>query len=254
MTDETELVLVHEDDGVLTLTLNRPQASNALDGALVDALDSALDSAQAASPRCVVLRAAGKRFCVGGDVTTFGAGVDADEIAAHVLRTASVVRRLHNLEAPLVTVVHGAVAGAGLALVLAADIVVAARSTRFVPAYSALGLTPDVGVSWLLPRIVGERRAVEYLVTGREITADEARDWGIVAEVVDDDDAAAGRAAAMARRIADSGDAARETKRLLRAASRTTADESAADEAATFRRALVSDVAQRRIAAFLDRP
>ena len=143
-------------------------------------------------------------------------------------------------------------AGAGLALVLAADIVVAAHSTRFVPAYSALGLTPDVGVSWLLPRVVGERRAVEYLVTGREITADEARDWGIVAEVVDDDDAA-GRAAAMARRIADSGDAARETKRLLRAASRTTADESAADEAATFSRALVSDVAQRRIAAFLDR-
>ncbi|MFC6236985.1 enoyl-CoA hydratase/isomerase family protein [Longivirga aurantiaca] len=252
MTIVPPLVVVEADAGVLTLTLNRPQSSNALDPSLVAALDIALDAASSVDVGCVLLRAAGKRFCVGGDVTAFGAGSDVAVVESHVVRTAGVVRRLRELEAPLVVAAQGAVAGAGLALVLAADVTVAGRSTRFVPAYNAIGLTPDVGVSWLLTRAVGERRALQYLVSGTELTAAEACDWGIVSEVVDDD-SVGGHAESICRRIAASGFAARETKRLLRSASTATTDDSAGDEAATFGRALSSDLAQRRIADFLDR-
>ena len=97
------------------------------------------------------------------------------------------LRRLSELPKPVVAGVHGAVAGAGLALVLHADVVVAGESTKFVMAYSAIGLTPDCGVSYLLPRAIGQQRALELAVGGKVLNAEEARDWGLVTEVVDDD-------------------------------------------------------------------
>jgi 2-(1,2-epoxy-1,2-dihydrophenyl)acetyl-CoA isomerase len=238
--------------GVLTITLNRPLAGNALSSDLVAALDSALE--RTGDARCVLLRGAGRHFCVGGDVSEFrrdlvgDPGLRAKEM---VLRAEKMVRRLGELEVPVVAAVQGAVAGAGLALALVADVVVAASSSRFVPAYASLSLTPDVGVSHLLPRAVGERRALQFLLSGHDLTAETARDWGLVGEVVAEE-ALLARSNELAAHLAASPQAA-ETKRLLRSASTSARDASALDEAETFARALATDAAQRHIASFLDR-
>jgi 2-(1,2-epoxy-1,2-dihydrophenyl)acetyl-CoA isomerase len=246
-----EPVAVEVRDGVLAVTLNRPRAGNALSSSLVTALDSALEHTSSSEVRCVLVRGAGKHFCVGGDVSELGADTSAvseERSRGMVMRTEGVLRRLQDLDVPVVVLVHGAVAGAGLALMLVADLVVAARSARFVPAYGALGLTPDVGVSFLLPRVVGERRALQFLLSGRDLASETACQWGLVTEVVDDDTALA-RTEELARRLAGSVQA-RETKRLVRSGFTVGRDASAVDEAETFARALATDTAQRRIAAF----
>ena len=97
------------------------------------------------------------------------------------------VETLVNLDAPVVVAVQGSAAGAGLGLVLAADLVIAARSAKFVMAFTAIGLSPDASSSWFLPRIVGQRRALELTLMNRVLSAAEAHEWGIVTSVVDDD-------------------------------------------------------------------
>lgn len=123
-----------------------------------------------------------------GGVSSF---VTAYDRAAYLRALATALelhlRRLSELPRPVVAGVHGAVAGAGLAFMLNADLVVAAASTRFAFAYPGIGLTPDCGVSRLLLRAAGQHRALEFALTGRVLTAVEARDWGLVAAVVDDD-------------------------------------------------------------------
>jgi 2-(1,2-epoxy-1,2-dihydrophenyl)acetyl-CoA isomerase len=149
--------------------------------------------------------------------------------------------------------VHGAVAGAGLALVLNADLVVAGESTKFVMAYTAIGLTPDCGVSYLLPRAIGQQRALELAVSGRVLNAEEARDWGLVTEVVDDDQVAR-RTAEVARALA-SGPARAfgETKRLIRSSWDVSRADNAKDEADTIGRMVTSDDAESLIRQFLTR-
>jgi 2-(1,2-epoxy-1,2-dihydrophenyl)acetyl-CoA isomerase len=240
-------------DRVAWLTLNRPAASNALDQPLVRALDAALDRAEDPGVRCVVVRAAGPRFCAGGDLTTFLGEDPARRIRENATETERVLRRLGQLSQPVVAAVHGAVAGAGLAFVLNADIVLAARTTRFVAAYAGIGLTPDCGVSYLLPRVVGDRRALLMLLGGQQLLADQAEQWGLVSEVVDDADLP-GRIEELARHLAsDGGPAMEQTKRLLRSAWTVPRDAHAADEARTIAAALTTEIAQVRIAGFLAR-
>ena len=166
----------------------------------------------------VVLRAEGQHFCVGGELQAFG-GLGASTTAfvqagADTLHAS--VRGLVELSVPLVVGVHGAIAGAGLALALTGDVLIAARSARFRVAYTAVGLTPDGGTSWLLPRAVGVRRALELTLTNRTLDADEALSWGIAGSVVDD----AGLAPtvdSLARSLAGGvGHALRGAKALLR--------------------------------------
>lgn len=178
-------MLVDRDGSLTIITLNRPRAANALDLDLVARLDAAVQAA-ASDERChaVLLRGAGARFCVGGDVMAMGAASDRgaflDELAgaAH-----AVIGRLDALTKPVVAAVQGSVAGAGLALALSADLILACESTTFVTAYTAIGLTPDCGTSWLLPRAIGMPRALELTLTNRALTAQEALDWGLVARV-----------------------------------------------------------------------
>lgn len=135
---------------------------------------------------------------------------------------------------PVVAGIHGAVAGAGLAVMLSADIIVAARSTKFAMAYAGIGLTPDCGVSTLLPRAIGSHRALEFVVAGRVIDASDALDWGLVTEVVDDYPVP-DRVADIAARIASGAfHALGQARRLIRAGLGRSLEQTVLDEARTI--------------------
>ena len=178
-------------DGIGHITLNRPSLSNAIDLATAQQLRNVMGWASADDEvRAVLIDGEGKRFCGGGDLASMVAAPDRAryvEDLAHVLDDA--VNAVGTLEKPVVAGVHGAVAGAGLALILSCDLVIADESTRFVGAYSSVGFVPDCGLSWLLPRAVGQQRALELLMTARQLSAYEAHQWGLVATVVPDGDA-----------------------------------------------------------------
>lgn len=185
MTVEAE-VLVDAREGVTFVTLNRPAAANAITVPLATQLVAALEQV-AADPcaRLVVLRGAGRIFCGGGDLRSM---VETPTIAGALRDLTDVwhtaVRRLVGLPVPVLTVVHGAAAGAGLGLVAASDIVIASETATFSYAYSKVGLSPDGATSYFLPRLLGLRRASELALTGRVLSAAEALDWGLVTQVV----------------------------------------------------------------------
>lgn len=180
---------------VAVLTLNRPHGANALNLEMVLALAEAVEALHAGGwARAVILRAEGKVFCGGGDVTAFSAFCergDAEGLSAHLRE---VTRQLHHvqehlmaLDAPVIAEVNGAAAGAGMSLVLAADFAFAGPRARLVPAYPALGFSADGGMSWLLPRLVGARKAAEILLTNPVIDAAEAAALGLVNAALPDE-------------------------------------------------------------------
>ncbi|MEO7240970.1 MAG: enoyl-CoA hydratase-related protein [Sphingomicrobium sp.] len=173
---------------VAWLTLNRPAAGNTIDAALADALGSAAAECGAdAAVRVVVITGAGALFCGGGDIRAFTAGASpADAIDAITSRLHPAIEAFAVMPKPIVTLVNGPAAGAGLGLALLGDIVLAARSAHFTSAYTAIGLTPDAGTSWLLPRLIGLRRATEMILTNRRIGAEEAERIGLITRAVDD--------------------------------------------------------------------
>ncbi|MGI5242261.1 enoyl-CoA hydratase/isomerase family protein [Dactylosporangium sp. CA-139066] len=247
-------VLFEAAAGVGRICLNRPEASNSVDLDTARALGRAVTAAAADDVKAVLLVGAGKRFCAGGDVRSF---VDAAQPSAYLHELASVLGselgRLADLPKPVVAGVHGAVAGAGLAFVLHADIVVAGRSTKFLMAYAGVGLTPDCGVSYLLPRAVGLQRALDLALTGRVLTAEEALDWGLVTEVVDDD-VVHERAAELAGRLASGpAHALGQAKRLIRSSYEVTRERSVADEASTIAAAVSTEEAQRLVGQFISK-
>lgn len=205
-------------DGVAHLAFDRPEASNALDMATGRAVEDALGQVRDdADVRVLLLSGNGRMFSSGGDLAAMA---DADDRPAFVHALAEQAHRatrlLDALEKPVVAAVHGAAAGIGLSFVLGADLVVADRSTRFVTAYTSVGLTPDGGQSWLLPRVVGLQRALELTLTPRRLTAEEAADWGIVTRVVDDGTALDEARVVAAQLAAGPAAAAGRARRLLR--------------------------------------
>lgn len=183
-------VTVERDGYVALLTLNRPAQGNTIDLALALELERAVDGVAADDAvRCVVLTGSGKLFCGGGDVAAMaqagkGAAGFLHDLASVLHRS---VEKLAAMSKPLVVLVNGSAAGAGLSLAIAGDIVLAARSASFVAAYGGVGLTPDGGMSWLMPRLVGLRRAQEIILTNRRVQAEEAAAIGLVTRVVEDD-------------------------------------------------------------------
>ena len=181
--------------GVTQLTLNRPDVLNAMDEDLVSTLHTELDAVAADRDcRVVVLTGAGRGFCAGLDLRGYGVpagseGVGRVQTAMAVQKQiAALIPRLRSLPQPVIAAVNGPAAGGGLALALGSDIRVAARSARFNVAFVRIGLSGcDIGVSWLLPRLVGASRAWELMLTGRIIDADRADAIGLVSQVVDDD-------------------------------------------------------------------
>jgi 2-(1,2-epoxy-1,2-dihydrophenyl)acetyl-CoA isomerase len=240
-------------DGVAHIELDRPEVSNAVDLATAQALGEAVRMAGADSGvGAVLLTGAGKRFCAGGDV---GSMVVAEDRAAHLLELAEsldgALQALAALPKPVVGAVQGAVAGAGIGVMLSCDVVVAEMSTKLVFAYPGIGLTPDCGVSWLLPRAVGQQRALELALTGRVLSGQELRDWGLVTEIVETDARQHARevAAAMA---AGPAHALGEARRLIRGSWERTRAEAGAEESRTIAAAVDTPYAERALEAYAE--
>jgi 2-(1,2-epoxy-1,2-dihydrophenyl)acetyl-CoA isomerase len=190
-------------DSVAFLTLARPAAANTMNLQFGRDFLAAAFAIEAAAVRAVVLTGEGKNFCFGGDLKGMMAS-DAD-VGAYLRELTTNLHAgmalLARLDAPVIAAVNGTAAGAGLGLVLAADLAIAARSAKFAPAYTAVGLTPDAGCTFLLPRAVGYKRAMELFLTNRVLDAQQALDWGLVNQVVEDESLAEA-AAALATRLA----------------------------------------------------
>jgi 2-(1,2-epoxy-1,2-dihydrophenyl)acetyl-CoA isomerase len=203
-------------EGVATITLNRPDRMNALSGPMRRELLHALRRG-AGEARAMVLTGAGKGFCAGQDL---GDARKVSELDLEgVLREEyePILRAIVDAPIPVIAAVNGAAAGAGANLALCADVVIAARSAVFIEAFARIGLIPDAGGTWLLPRLVGLPRAMGMCLFAEPITAGRAADWGLIWEVVEDDQLAP-RAAELAARLAAGPTVAhRLTKQALRA-------------------------------------
>jgi len=203
----TQALLERHEGALRELSMNRPERRNALNAqmleGLVNALRAAADDGEVGA---VLLRGEGPAFCVGGDVKGMAEGAGRDLTLEQRLRGLRArmesSRLLHTIAKPTVAAVHGAVAGAGLAMALACDFRVVARSTKITTAFAKVGLSGDFGGSWFLTQIVGAARARDLYLRPRVISADEALALGLATEVVDDD-ALQARALAFAHELAN---------------------------------------------------
>jgi len=166
---------------VATIRLNRPDSLNALNAAMVDELKQAVESLADAGARCLLLTGEGRGFSSGADLA--GGGLPSDAGMALEKHFNPLVKAIFDLPIPVVAAVNGPCAGAGCSLALAADIVIAARSAYFLQAFVNIGLIPDAGATWLLPRLAGRARAIEMMMLGERIPAQQALGWGLIAGV-----------------------------------------------------------------------
>ena len=256
----TAPLLVERERGVATLTLNRPDSLNALDPAMIEALTKETAALEAdSSVRCVVVRGAGRHFMAGGDIRYFAALIDATPaerqraLVDFVDRVHPAIETLHRMPQPVLASVRGAVAGFGLSLLCACDLAIAAESAYFTAAYRHLGLTPDGGLSHALPRMVGNKRAMEIVLLAERFDAPEALRLGLVNRVVPDAELEAATAA-MARALASGpGLATRNGKRLLRQSPSQPLSVQLDAEAASFGACAATEDLVEGVRAFLDK-
>jgi 2-(1,2-epoxy-1,2-dihydrophenyl)acetyl-CoA isomerase len=188
------LVRIEHSGAVRTLTLNRPQALNSFTTAMHEELRAALDQAAAdRSVRCLVITGAGRGFCAGQDLgdpaiaPSLEPGAEPKDIGGLIERCyRPLALRVRQMPVPVIAAVNGVAAGAGANLALGCDLVVAARSASFIQAFSKIGLIPDCGGTWLLPRLVGRAMALGLAMTGDKLGAEEAQRIGLIWQCVDD--------------------------------------------------------------------
>lgn len=185
-------ILTALDDGLLAITLNRPARLNAFTEPMHLALRAALQRAQdEPGIRAVLITGAGRAFCAGQDLGDRDPRrMDGPPDLGHTLETFynPTLRLIRALPKPVIAAVNGVAAGAGANLALACDLVLAARSARFIQAFSKIGLTPDAGGSWSLSRLLGEARAKGLALTAEPLEAERAESWGLIWKAVDDAD------------------------------------------------------------------
>ncbi|MGQ0842594.1 MAG: enoyl-CoA hydratase-related protein [Sporichthyaceae bacterium] len=217
-----EPVLIDDADGLRTIRLNRADAFNSLDLPAKQALLAAVREAAADDRvRAVLLTGSGRGFCVGQDLKEFqtmrGTGASPAELFETVAEHYSPISyTLATMDKPVVAAVNGAAAGAGLSLALAADLRIAAASATFTTAFTAIGLTPDTGLSWYLPRLVGRAKAAELLMLSPSLNAEQALELGLVNTVVADADLETAAGETAARLAAGPTAAYAAVRRLLR--------------------------------------
>jgi len=187
-------------DHVATLTLNRPDSLNALTAAMLDEIRAAVESLPEAGARCLLLTGAGRGFSSGADLAS-GGGLPDDVGAPLESHYNPLIEALFALPIPIVAAVNGPCAGAGCGLALAADLVIAGESAYFLQAFINIGLIPDAGATWLLPRLAGRARALEMMMLGERIGAAQALEWGMINRVAADE-ALLAEAKALATRLA----------------------------------------------------
>jgi 2-(1,2-epoxy-1,2-dihydrophenyl)acetyl-CoA isomerase len=253
-----DVILFDVRDGLAHLTLNRPARLNAVDPeAIARWQDLAHEIAERDDIGAVLFDANGRAFCAGGDVVAMSelaaesAGVAPGETVRRLAdRIHDGHRTLRESTKPIVAAVQGPVAGGGLGYMLVADVIVASERATFASRYSDIGLTPDCGVSTLLPEAVGVRRALELTLTSRRLTAAEALDWGLVAEVVAPDALDARAREIAAGWLAGPTAAFGQTKRLMHSGLGRPFQDALDDEARTIGAAFETPYAQRAVAAF----
>jgi 2-(1,2-epoxy-1,2-dihydrophenyl)acetyl-CoA isomerase len=182
-------ILASLDAGVLTITLNRPDRLNAFNPGMHQELRKALERAlDEAAVRAVLLTGAGRGFCAGQDLSERSVAADTpiDLSVSLGSNYNPLVRRLRELPKPIVCAVNGVAAGAGANIALACDLVIAARSASFVQSFARLGLVPDSGGTWILPRLLGPARAMGLALLGEKLSAEQAEQWGLIWKVVED--------------------------------------------------------------------
>ena len=199
-----ETILFEIDSGIARLTLNRPDKLNSFNTQMHGEVRHALAAIPGSDARVLVLTGAGRGFCAGQDlsdraVAPGAQGVDLGESLEN--RYNPLVLALHNLSMPVIGAINGVAAGAGANIALACDIVIAARSASFVQAFSKLGLIPDSGGTWFLPRLVGDARAMGLALLGNKLPAEQAAAWGLIWQCVDDAELA-GTVDALAKQFA----------------------------------------------------
>lgn len=192
-------------DGLATITLNQPDKLNAVSRKMIAELKTCWESIAAdTAVRAVLLTGAGRGFCAGADLgdPDREAGPNSDSGAALENFFNPVIRTMRATPKPIVAAVNGVAAGVGMSFALAADIAIAARSASFLQAFSRIGLMPDGGSTWFLPRLVGDARARGLAMLAPQISAEQAKQWGLIWDVVDDGELMK-TAGDLARRLAD---------------------------------------------------
>jgi 2-(1,2-epoxy-1,2-dihydrophenyl)acetyl-CoA isomerase len=227
MSERSVLLEIDRDTHVATITLNRPDKLNSFTREMHLTLTQLLTEVEASTARALVITGAGRGFCAGQDLAdldfTPGSMSDLGQLIDDHFNP--LVRRLEALPLPVIAAVNGTAAGAGANLAMACDLVVAARSASFIQAFVKIGLLPDSGGTWLLPRRVGEARALGLALTGDKLSAEKAEQWGIVWRMVEDGElqqAAAQLAAQLAQQPAR---AVAAIKRAIRASANNTFSE-----------------------------
>ena len=197
-----DTILTARDGDVLTITLNKPERLNAASLDMADEISAALDALDGA--RAVMITGAGRAFCSGADLQArAGSSISGGQAsyAALTQHYNPLMMKLARLPVPLVTAVNGPAAGVGCSIALAGDFVIAATSAYFLQAFVNIGLVPDGGASWMLPRLIGKARATEMMLLGEKIHGPKAEQWGLIHKCVDDA-ALIGEASALAARLA----------------------------------------------------
>ena len=181
------------DDNIATITLNRPEARNAFSEEMRQSMDIALAKVRegaGAEIKALILTGAGGAFCAGGNVKSMKerGNIPAEVNRRNMRHGLKQLETLRSLELPVIAVVDGPAAGAGFNMALACDFILASNRARFIQAFVRIGLVPDWGGLYMLPRIVGLQRAKDLMFSGRSLSAEEAKEWGIVYEVYDPDE------------------------------------------------------------------
>jgi 2-(1,2-epoxy-1,2-dihydrophenyl)acetyl-CoA isomerase len=187
-------ILFETADGIARLTLNRPERLNSFNTEMHDELRAALASLKDQPARVLVITGAGRGFCAGQDLNerAVAPGGAPPDLAASIEKNYKpLVLALRSLPMPVIAAVNGVAAGAGANIALACDLVVAARSASFVQAFSKLGLVPDSGGTWFLPRLIGTARAMGLALLGEKLPAEQAASWGLIWRCVEDGELAA---------------------------------------------------------------
>jgi 2-(1,2-epoxy-1,2-dihydrophenyl)acetyl-CoA isomerase len=256
----SELVLIQVEGGVATLSLNRPQEQNALTIEMSAAIAAALaEVAQDTTVRCVVLRGSGGRFSVGGDFAMLGASIEQGDAARRLVPRRvldglnQAVIQIRSMQKPVIGVLEGAVAGGALSLVLACDFVIAEDGARLVYAYDALGISPDAGGSYVWPRLLGERAAMELALFGGAIKAQDALAKGVINRAVPRANLDETVASIAAQLAAGPTMGYGRTKRLIYASSRNSLAEQLEAEAVDVADCLASDDFADALKAFAEK-
>jgi 2-(1,2-epoxy-1,2-dihydrophenyl)acetyl-CoA isomerase len=186
---EFERAKLDIDGTVGILTLNHPEVMNAVSTEMIGGIMGALNEAEKpkSGVRCLIITGAGRGFCAGANLQPSG-NVSGQRDAGSVLETHyhPMLRKLRELPMPIVSAVNGAAAGVGMSLALMGDLVMCARASYFLKAFRRIGLVPDGGSTWILPRLVGRARAMELSMMGEKLSAEKALEWGLIYRVVDD--------------------------------------------------------------------